>query len=285
MAQLVEGSDHFCKQDRIDVAGPGGNEHPDLRCLARHHRARHPRVPALVTDGDQHVFEPRPLGGDGNAVEHLDAGGNLEWLAVIVGIAARWNEPAEFKIVHGGSSSFPRSLWRSSGYGRRQMLLCTGAHSVVVGASPVNNGHLDIGVPRPAQGRTRGTIVALDWIGDKVPLSRKGQLPTWRIAQMIHVIAVITAKPGMRDAILKEFRANVPAVHAEKGCIEYGPAIDVPNFGKIQTNFGLDTFVVIEKWEDADALKAHGAAPHMAAYAAKTKEMIASRVIHVLAPA
>lgn len=102
---------------------------------------------------------------------------------------------------------------------------------------------------------------------------------------MIHVIAVITAKPGMRDAILKEFRANVPAVHAEKGCIEYGPAIDVPNFGKIQTNFGLDTFVVIEKWEDADALKAHGAAPHMAAYAAKTKEMIASRVIHVLAPA
>ena len=43
---------------------------------------------------------------------------------------------------------------------------------------------------------------------------------------MIHVIAVITAKPGMRDAILQEFRANMPAVHAEQGCIEYGPAID-----------------------------------------------------------
>ena len=33
-----------------------------------------------------------------------------------------------------------------------------------------------------------------------------------------------------------------------------------------------------------DALMAHAAAPHMAAYAAKTKDMIASRVIHVLSP-
>ena len=43
---------------------------------------------------------------------------------------------------------------------------------------------------------------------------------------MIHVIAIITAKPGNRDAILEAFRANMPAVHAEAGCIEYGPAID-----------------------------------------------------------
>ncbi|MBD0274178.1 MAG: antibiotic biosynthesis monooxygenase [Acetobacteraceae bacterium] len=102
---------------------------------------------------------------------------------------------------------------------------------------------------------------------------------------MIHVIAIITAKPGMRDAILKEFRANMPAVHAEQGCIEYGPAVDAEGAGRIQTPFGPDAFVVIEKWESLDALKVHGAAPHMAAYAAKTKEMIASRVIHVLCPA
>lgn len=102
---------------------------------------------------------------------------------------------------------------------------------------------------------------------------------------MIHVLAIITAKPGMREAILTEFRANMPAVHAEQGCIEYGPAIDAEGMGKIQTPFGADTFVVIEKWESMDALKAHGAAPHMAAYAAKTREMIASRVIHVLTPA
>jgi len=102
---------------------------------------------------------------------------------------------------------------------------------------------------------------------------------------VIHVIAIITAKPGMRDAILKEFRANMPAVHAEPGCIEYGPAIDAEGMGGIQTAFGPDTFVVIEKWESKEALKAHAAAPHMAAYAAKTRDMIASRVIHVLSPA
>ncbi len=101
---------------------------------------------------------------------------------------------------------------------------------------------------------------------------------------MIHVLAIITAKPGMRDAILREFRANMPAVRAEKGCIEYGPAIDAEGMGAIQTKLGPDSFVVIEKWESADALKAHAAAPHMAAYAKKTKEMIASRVIHVLSP-
>ena len=102
---------------------------------------------------------------------------------------------------------------------------------------------------------------------------------------MIHVLAIITAKPGKREAILREFRANIPAVRAEKGCIEYGPAIDAEGMGGFQTKFGPDSFVVIEKWESTDALKAHAAAPHMAAYAAKTKEMIQSRVIHVLSPA
>jgi quinol monooxygenase YgiN len=102
---------------------------------------------------------------------------------------------------------------------------------------------------------------------------------------MIHVIAIITAKPGQRENILEAARANIPAVRAEDGCIEYGPAIDAEGLGSFQTKFGPDTFVVIEKWRDAQALKAHAAAPHMAAYSAKTKDLIASRVIHVLSPA
>jgi quinol monooxygenase YgiN len=102
---------------------------------------------------------------------------------------------------------------------------------------------------------------------------------------VIHVIAIITAKAGMRDAILEAFRANMPAVHAEQGSIENGPAIDTPGMGPIQTELGPDTVVVVEKWESAEALKAHAAAPHMAAYGAKVKAMVASRVIHVLSPA
>ena len=102
---------------------------------------------------------------------------------------------------------------------------------------------------------------------------------------MVHVLAIITAKPGMRDDILEAFRANVPAVHAEDGCIEYGATIDTEDVGALQTPFGDDTFVAVEKWESLAALKAHIAAPHMAAYGAKTKDMVASRIIHVLSPA
>ena len=43
---------------------------------------------------------------------------------------------------------------------------------------------------------------------------------------MIHVVAVITAKPGKRSEVLAAFNANVPAVRAEKGCIEHGAAVD-----------------------------------------------------------
>ncbi len=102
---------------------------------------------------------------------------------------------------------------------------------------------------------------------------------------MIHVVAIITAKPNQREAILEAFRANIPAVHAEAGCIEYGPAVDADGVGGFQTKFGPDTFLVIEKWESLDHLKAHAGSPHMAAYGAKTKDLIASRVIHVLSPA
>ena len=101
---------------------------------------------------------------------------------------------------------------------------------------------------------------------------------------MIHVIAVITAKPGMRDEVLQAFRANVPNVRAEKGCIEYGAAVDSEPVLKFQAALGPDTFMVVEKYQDLDALKAHAGSPHMAAYGAKTKDMVASRTIHILSP-
>ena len=102
---------------------------------------------------------------------------------------------------------------------------------------------------------------------------------------MIHVVAIITAKPGLRENVLAIARANIPAVRAEDGCIEYGPAVDAEGLGSFQAKVGADTFVVIEKWRDVAALKAHAAAPHMAAYGAKVKDMLAGRVVHVLSPA
>ncbi|NKB59845.1 MAG: antibiotic biosynthesis monooxygenase [Alphaproteobacteria bacterium] len=102
---------------------------------------------------------------------------------------------------------------------------------------------------------------------------------------MVHVIAVITAKSGMRGQVLEMFNANVPAVHAEDGCIEYGATVDADGVGGFQTKFGEDSFVVIEKWESLDHLKAHAGSDHMKAYGAKTKDMLADRVIHVMSSA
>jgi quinol monooxygenase YgiN len=102
--------------------------------------------------------------------------------------------------------------------------------------------------------------------------------------ETVHVIAVITAKPGRRAEVLEAFQANVPNVHAEDGCIEYVATVDAEGAGSVQTAFGEDTFVVVETWASLDALKAHAAAPHMAAYAARTRDLIARRVVHVLSP-
>lgn len=99
---------------------------------------------------------------------------------------------------------------------------------------------------------------------------------------MIHVIALITAKPGKRAALLEEFRKIIPEVHAEQGCIEYGPVVDAEGS---PDRFGDDTFVVVEKWESPEALKAHSVAPHMKAYGEQAKGLIAGRAIHVLTPA
>lgn len=102
---------------------------------------------------------------------------------------------------------------------------------------------------------------------------------------MVHVLAFITTKPGMRAEVLTAFNANVPAVHAEDGCVEYGAVTDVDGAGPIQTPVGADSFVVVEKWQSLGHLKAHAASPHMAAYAAKVKDMLAERTIHVMQPA
>jgi quinol monooxygenase YgiN len=101
---------------------------------------------------------------------------------------------------------------------------------------------------------------------------------------MIQVIVEIVAKAGQREAVLKAFKANVPAVHAEEGCVEYTAFLDAAGFGSLAP-YGDNTFIVIEKWESATHLKAHAKAPHTLAYQANVKDLIESRTIHVLAPA
>lgn len=55
---------------------------------------------------------------------------------------------------------------------------------------------------------------------------------------MIQVIAVIQAKPGMRSRVLDFLSANVPAVRAEAGCIEYFATTDAEGAPALQTPWG-----------------------------------------------
>jgi quinol monooxygenase YgiN len=103
--------------------------------------------------------------------------------------------------------------------------------------------------------------------------------------RMVHVIATIEVAPGTRDAFLAEFRKLMPQVHAEEGCIEYGPAVDVATGLPVQDAPRPDTVMVIEKWADVEALKAHLVAPHMTAYRERVKEFIRGVRLQVLQPA
>ncbi len=92
---------------------------------------------------------------------------------------------------------------------------------------------------------------------------------------MINVIATVQLKPGTRDEFLKIFRANVPNVHAEDGCIEYVPTIDVAT-GLAPQSLDENVVTVVEKWASVDALQKHVAAPHMVTYKEQTQAMVAS---------
>ena len=98
---------------------------------------------------------------------------------------------------------------------------------------------------------------------------------------MIHVIAIITAIPGKRDELLKEFTGIVPIVHEEKGCIEYQPVTDADDPGS-QSKLGPDAYMVVEKWNSMDDLRAHAASVHMADYGKRVAHLVADRAVYVL---
>jgi quinol monooxygenase YgiN len=90
---------------------------------------------------------------------------------------------------------------------------------------------------------------------------------------MINVIASIRIKPGSLYAFLEIFKANVPKVREEAGCIEYFPAVDIDAKLPPQILDG-NVVTIIEKWENLEALRDHLGAPHMLAYREKVKDMV-----------
>lgn len=66
---------------------------------------------------------------------------------------------------------------------------------------------------------------------------------------VVVVVATMTAKPESVDTVREACKRAIEAVHQEPGCELY--ALHEAN----------GTFVFVEQWADADALKTHSAAP------------------------
>ncbi|MFV0444812.1 MAG: putative quinol monooxygenase [Planctomycetaceae bacterium] len=102
---------------------------------------------------------------------------------------------------------------------------------------------------------------------------------------MIHVLATIQVHSGQRDAFLAELNGIVPLVHAEQGCLEYGPAVDIESRIPVQAAPRDNVVVIIERWESMEALTAHLSAQHMVDYRVRVRDYVDWLDLRILAPA
>ncbi len=99
--------------------------------------------------------------------------------------------------------------------------------------------------------------------------------------EMIHVIASIQVKAGRKSEFIEIFKANIPNVLQEKGCIDYEPAIDVPT-GLAFQELNENVVTIVEKWQNLNALRSHLAAPHMLAYQKSVTGIVEKVTLKVL---
>lgn len=101
---------------------------------------------------------------------------------------------------------------------------------------------------------------------------------------MIYVIATVQVVPGKRDMFLDEFRRLVPSVLAEQGCLFYGPTVDIASGLARQIPLRESVVTIVESWESLVDLQAHIAAPHMATYRERVKDLVLGSELQILSP-
>lgn len=99
---------------------------------------------------------------------------------------------------------------------------------------------------------------------------------------MIYIVSEVTTAPGARDQVLTLFQDLVPQVLAEDGCIEYLATCDAEDAPRFRKANGADRYLVLERWTDMAAFRAHVKAAHMAGFAALTSGLIVERAVSIL---
>lgn len=89
---------------------------------------------------------------------------------------------------------------------------------------------------------------------------------------MIVLNVINRCKPGLRNAFLERLRAEGigAASRADEGNLKYDYYIPVDDDSDV---------LLVEKWQDADALKKHGEQPHFARLMAFKPEYVSDTII------
>ncbi len=92
----------------------------------------------------------------------------------------------------------------------------------------------------------------------------------------LHVVAVITAKPGSEDAVRDAMAGLVGPTREEEGCITYSLSESAASPG---------TFITVEEWSDPSDLDKHMQTEHIqAALGVLGSELAEAPAIHPLKP-
>ncbi|GGV23830.1 antibiotic biosynthesis monooxygenase [Kitasatospora herbaricolor] len=74
------------------------------------------------------------------------------------------------------------------------------------------------------------------------------------MSQPVHLVILITTRPGRGGEQIAAFERLAPIVRAEPGCLRY-------DLHRVTGE--PDRFVLVELWSSQDALAAHDVTPHM----------------------
>lgn len=98
---------------------------------------------------------------------------------------------------------------------------------------------------------------------------------------MITVLASITVLEEKKTEFIDIFKANIGAVKAEDGCIEYYPSVDFETPLSLQDK-NPAVITIVEQWDSFEALEKHLQTPHMIEYKEKTQNMVTDIALKIL---
>jgi len=98
---------------------------------------------------------------------------------------------------------------------------------------------------------------------------------------MIKVVANLHFKIEKRDEFIAAFKALMPKVRQEDGCVEYDLYLDVADVLPNTPARG-DVITVMETWASPEALQTHVAQPHFVAFIESTKDMMTGLTAQVM---